>query len=183
MKQSIGSTVSINLAMVFIVVVFAFFGAAISYYKAYKVNNAIAYSIIKYEGYNDLSKTEINRYLSSIGYNQSSIDCGVKSVNIGAQQGKKGVYPENSINENSVANGYCIYLNVNECVKDADGKNVYDKNFKKYSVEHIQYCKPEYYNYIVKTYLQFEIPIVHTMLRIPVYTKTDSIYACYGDNC
>lgn len=176
MKQSIGSTVSINLAMVFIVVVFAFFGAAISYYKAYKVNNAIAYSIIKYEGYNDLSKAEIERYLSSIGYNQSNIDCGEKKVKRNIINNSKTYFPEatdDSNKGNSIRPGYCIYYNIASCLKNEKGEVISDGDE----------CKPEYYNYIVKTYLQFEIPIVHTMLRIPVYTKTDSIYACYGDNC
>ena len=45
MKQSIGYTVSINTVIVFIVITFAFVGGAITYYKAFKINNVIADSI------------------------------------------------------------------------------------------------------------------------------------------
>ena len=45
MKTSIGSTISMNIVFTFIVIIFAFVMAALSYYKAYKVNNIIADSI------------------------------------------------------------------------------------------------------------------------------------------
>lgn len=90
MKQGIGYTVTINIMAIFIVVTFAFLVTTLNYYKAYKVNNVISDSIEKYEGYNDLAKSEISKNLSSIGYVRDKINC--KSGNL-----------------NTETNGYCIY--------------------------------------------------------------------------
>lgn len=72
MKESIGSTASLNIALAFIAIVFAFLAATLSYYKAFKVNNIISNAIEKYEGFNELSINEINEKLSSIGYERFS---------------------------------------------------------------------------------------------------------------
>lgn len=72
MKEGIGFTATINIITIFIVVTFGFLAATLSYYKAYKVNNAIADSIEKYEGYNDLAKTEISQKLAGLGYSQGN---------------------------------------------------------------------------------------------------------------
>lgn len=172
MKQSIGYTVSLNIVIVFIVIIFAFIGGAISYYKAFKVNNIIADNIEKYEGYNALSKAEINKQLSSLGYNMSGVNCGKHKVNgyKGAKEAKAISYQDGSPIDQD--DGYCVYYNVvGDCKSDDDDNEV------------LGYCKAENYNYIVKTYLRFNLPIVNQWLKFPIYTKTNSIYACYGDNC
>lgn len=68
MRESIGSTFLYNLIILFIAIVFAILGSTLMYYKAFKVNTRIINSIQKFEGYNDLAKTEINNTLTSIGY-------------------------------------------------------------------------------------------------------------------
>jgi len=68
MSGPVGHTFIYNLIIVFIVIVFAFLSGTISYYKAFKVNNRIIYSIEKFEGYNRLSKSEIEGTLRTIGY-------------------------------------------------------------------------------------------------------------------
>ncbi len=75
MKQGIGFTATINIITIFIVVTFAFLAATLSYYKAYKVNNAISSSIEKYEGYNSLAKKEISTKLESLGYRKGKHEC------------------------------------------------------------------------------------------------------------
>ena len=75
MKESIGSTASLNIALAFIAIVFAFLAATLSYYKAFKVNNIITNAIEKYEGYNYLSIGEINDKLASLGYQRFNINC------------------------------------------------------------------------------------------------------------
>ncbi len=100
MKESVGYTVTLNIVIMFIVVVFAFLAAALIYYKSNKVNNAIINSIEKYEGFNDLAVAEIERNMISIGYNKHSINCGSSTSN-GCSL----------VNENkSKKNGYCVYL-------------------------------------------------------------------------
>lgn len=95
MKQGISYTVTINIMVVFIVVTFAFLVFTLNYYKAYKVNNAISDSIEKYEGYNELAKTEINNKLTSLGYVRDNDKC----------PNSPNGYGPNLSN----VNGYCIY--------------------------------------------------------------------------
>ena len=94
MKQSISSSVTINIIVVFIVVTFAFLVASLNYYKAYKVNNAIADSIEKFEGYNDLAIREIELKLQSLGYVNGKKSCPDKG-------------PQENTNLENFS--YCIY--------------------------------------------------------------------------
>ncbi len=68
MNTAIGHTFLYNIIIIFILIVFAFIAATLSYYKSFKVNNNIIFTIEKFEGYNDLSLPEINQKLGSMGY-------------------------------------------------------------------------------------------------------------------
>lgn len=72
MKEGIGSAFLLNLIMIFIVLVFAILAITMSYTKAFKVNSMIIDSLEKFEGYNELSKSDISRILTSIGYQAES---------------------------------------------------------------------------------------------------------------
>ena len=76
MKQAIGATQIINYVIIFIVITFGFLIATLSYMKAFKVNSVISKSIEKFEGYNDYSKDEITKNLSTIGYRTGEFSCG-----------------------------------------------------------------------------------------------------------
>ena len=118
MKQGIGFSVTINIIAVFIVVTFAFLVTSLNYYKAYKVNNVIAASLEKYEGYNKLSSAEIDRKLTSLGYIGGNTRCGVK----------RGLVPETKI---SNQHNYCLYK-----------QKVRDKDFKYIIVTYINFNIP-----------------------------------------
>lgn len=66
----------------------------LNYYKGYKVNAYILESILKYSGYNDLSKKDINRIIKGIGYSSEVSNCPIRG----------DVSPVNS------TGSYCIYL-------------------------------------------------------------------------
>lgn len=68
MKESLGSTFTLNVIIIFITILFAILAATLTYYKAFKVNTKIINSIEKFEGYNDLARKEIDNSLTSIGY-------------------------------------------------------------------------------------------------------------------
>ena len=93
MKESIGYTVTLNIVIVFIVVIFAFLSAAIIYFKSNKISNVIMNSIEKYEGYNSLSKSDITLQMESLGYNKSKITCATDKCTL-LNDGK---------------DGYCVY--------------------------------------------------------------------------
>lgn len=68
MREGIGSVFLYNIIIVFILIVFAFLAATMSYAKAFKVNTIIVNAIERYEGYNNLAIEEIRRGLGTIGY-------------------------------------------------------------------------------------------------------------------
>lgn len=68
MKESIGLTFTINIVIIFILVAFVFLGGILSYTKAFKASSLMVKSLEKYEGYNKLSKTQINKDLFTLGY-------------------------------------------------------------------------------------------------------------------
>ena len=99
MKESIGSTASLNIVLTFIAIVFAFLAASLSYYKAFKINNIVKNSIEKFEGYNELAISEINNRLTSLGYQRINVNCD-KNEKFGGQ--------EYELKESG--NGLCIYF-------------------------------------------------------------------------
>ena len=115
MSNPIGHTYMYNFVILFIVIIFAFLAGAMSYYKSYKVNNAIVYSIEKYEGYNDLSKAEISRILTTLGYDSSTPDCsasykGMTLVNDTTKSHNYCIYIEDKVTSGNHANGqYFVY--------------------------------------------------------------------------
>lgn len=102
MRESIGGVYLYNFIIIYIVVVFAFIAAFISYNRAFKVNSRIAHAIEKYEGYNGHvgsgfgtgSIGEINGVLKTIGYSKGTPHCPDK---------------EGQSNINTTDFDYCIY--------------------------------------------------------------------------
>ena len=96
MRESIGTAYLLNIIIIFIVLVFAAITGIISYSKAYKVSTRIGDAIERAEGYNDLSRAEINRVLGSLGYRKGSINCPKRD---GKEGMTDGTYQ------------YCVYRN------------------------------------------------------------------------
>ena len=68
MREAIGSTFLYNIIIIFIVITFGFLSATISYMKAFKINGAVAKSLERFEGYNNLSAQEIDNSMNTLGY-------------------------------------------------------------------------------------------------------------------
>ncbi len=130
MRQSLGEWFTYNIIIIFILIVFGLLSATLSYYKAYKMNSSILYTIDKYEGYNSLSKEEIERNLTTMGYTAGSGTC--------PDRGKLS-----SINETD-KHFYCVYY-----IED-------DTAHGESNTEN----KPLYYNYSVVTYIYIDLPLL-----------------------
>lgn len=78
MREGIGSIFLYNIMILFIVIIFAFLAGTVSYSKAFRVNSKIVNAIEKYEGYNDLAASEINRVLKTLGYKVGGANCKTK---------------------------------------------------------------------------------------------------------
>lgn len=101
MRESIGSTVTYNIIIIFIVVLFAVLAGTMSYFKAFKVNNRIVGIIEKYEGYNELAKAEIRSTLGTLGYRHiDGIVCRVRE--------NSKLYPQDP------SFSYCVHLYCDE---------------------------------------------------------------------
>ncbi|MDD2377912.1 MAG: hypothetical protein PHD10_00775 [Bacilli bacterium] len=102
MREGLGSIFLYNLIIVFIVLIFAFLAATLSYYKAFKVNKYIISIIEKYEGYNNNAKTEIRQKLQTIGYTKGRAKKCATKKDGGVLQTLDNFYP------------YCVYLFSND---------------------------------------------------------------------
>lgn len=158
MREGIGEWFTYNIIFIFILIVFGLLSATISYYKAFKVNNRILYSIDKYEGYNKLSKSEINDTLYSLGYTvNDGSTCPSKRDNGLLTSAQKPNYL------------YCVYYYYDDSSAKEEGKKTTDKK-----------NQPIYYNYSVVTYIYVDLPLVDRF-KVPVYTKGERIYN-FSDN-
>lgn len=150
MKESVGYTVTLNIIITFIIIIFTFISAALIYFKSNKVSNIITDAIEKYEGYNSLSDKEMAVKLASVGYNKSNIKCAT-SVNSSEKNKTKcsliRTLP-NATSANAGKNGYCVYL-----------------------------CNEgEYYYYKIRTNMMINIPIINNILNIPIYSNTNRLF-------
>ena len=154
MNESVGYTVTINIIITFIVIVFIFITNVLIYYKSNKVSNIIVDSIEKYSGLNDLSKEEINKKLSTIGYNKSYTSC---DSTIKADD--KNENDCTLIDESTSNDGYCAYY----CVSKKDT----NKN-------------DEYYYYKVKAKMMINIPILNNIVNASVFSSSENMYNFKG---
>mgnify|MGYP004652854575 FL=1 len=152
MRESIGSVFLYNIIILFIIIVFGILSATISYYKAFKVNERLLYSLDKFEGYNSLSKKEMEEFLSSIGYTYEptgQAGCGTKD-------------DATLVKNDSSKYLYCVYY-----FSDDRGSN--EKKLLNGDKE------PIYYNYAITSYIYVDLPIAGKF-KVPVYTKGERIY-------
>ncbi len=164
MRQSIGTTFMLNFIILFIFLVFAFLAGTLSYYKAYRVNNAIVHAIERYEGYNSYSIAEIEDRLAGLAY-ETSIDgyCPSewKTAEMYVNDYNNPGYLT-TLDDGRGRLGYCIYVYEE------------DNNFAAYGggLE----TTDTYYTYGVLTYLQFQFPGLQYLLKIPIFSRTNRMY-------
>lgn len=158
MRESIGTVSLLNFIIFFIFIVFAFLAATFSYYKAYRVNNAMVAAIEKYEGFNQLSYDEINQKLSNLGYERVNFKCPStkgegKLVNISS---------EPVDNDAKGYTGYCIYRYAKDDAIESD--------------------TDQYDSYEVTTIITFQFPVIQDLLKLRVSARTRRIYN-FEANC
>lgn len=172
MRQSIGGWFTLNIIIIFIVIVFGLLSATISYYKAFKLNSMILDTIEKYEGYNEFAKNEIENNLNAMGYvkNNGAFECPTIKIN---KENKNAV--NSSVDDDNTNQGtshyYCVYYQNN----DGSSNNKVSDNGKTDSEKYNLDGKPIYYNYVVVTYIFVDLPIVG-QFKVPVRTKGERSY-------
>lgn len=101
MRQAVGSAFILNLVIVFITLMMLVFVGSISYSKSYKVKNRIINIIEDNKGYNDNTISEIETFMSNIGY-QISNTATCKEPNKNSKQ----IYPTSDL---KTGYRYCIF--------------------------------------------------------------------------
>ena len=153
MREGIGSVFLYNIIILFVIIVFGLLSATISYYKAFKVNERLLYSLDKFEGYNRFSKEEMEDFLVSIGYTYNP-----DGQNECPKEKNGGVLKM----ANNTSYLYCVYYH-------SDDRGSQEKDELNGDRE------PIYYNYAVTSYIYADLPIVGAF-KLPVYTKGERIY-------
>lgn len=153
MRESIGTVSLLNFIIFFIFLVFAFLAGTFSYYKAYRVNNAIVAAIEKYEGFNEYAYNEMEQKLTNLGYQRVDFNCpekkGANLISLSNQEG-----PVKSKDKNYT--GYCIY---------------------RYSGDSAEKADTDYYDsYEVTTVITFQFPVIQDILKLRVSSRTRRIY-------
>lgn len=145
MKEAIGNSLIFGIVITFIILFMLFFATSLSYTKAFKVKNKIVEILEKHD---DI--------------------LGEKSTN----SGMLNTTVEQEINDVLGEIGYRISNEPNNCPirneKEAVIKNL---------TANYEYCIYEYSTnkgiyYGVTTYIYYEIPVIGTKLRFPVYGET-----------
>lgn len=160
MRESIGTVSLLNFIIFFIFLVFAFLAGTFSYYKAYRVNNAMIAAIEKYEGFNDLSYKEMEQKLTSLGYQRVNFNCPTtkgkgKLVSLKNQDGPVA-------NKDKGYAGYCIYRYANDSSEEVS--------------------TDQYDSYEVTTVITFQFPVIQDLLKLRVSARTRRIYN-FEENC
>ena len=156
MKESIGYTVTLNIIIVFLIILFTFLSAALIYFKSNKVSNVITETIEKYEGYNTYAKSEIGSKLTSWGYNKYKVNCNNYYNKIGS---KERLNCSSSLTDGS--EGYCVFV----C------REMFDSEW--------------YYYYKTSTNMMINIPLINDLLNIPIFSNTNRLYdfECQSEIC
>lgn len=148
-------TQTLNIIIVFILITFAILMGIMSYSKAFRTNSRIVKSIEMCEGYNECSETQINSFLSNLGYSRNQIVCP-------ARDDLEALSKNNGFD-------YCVYkIDENEEIQGSKG----------YCTNDQRECG--YDRYRVVTYMVVDFPLIDR-IRIPVFNITDWIYRFPND--
>ncbi len=206
MRESIGTAFMLNFIILFLFLVIAFLAGTFSYYKAYRVNNYIVNAIEKFEGYNEYSRAEIAKGLSSIAYDinytntpadkcpdvwanssqgwyRGSVSGGSVTVNH-AQYYTEEIYGGRALPDGSyydVRSGSYVTApsGTTQPAWDDEGYCIYLYDNDDNFLAHSgtgPATSDIYYHYGVLTFMTLRFPVVEYFLRIPVFSRTNRMY-------
>lgn len=180
MREAIGSSLLLNIALVVIGVISAILIGSVAYSKAYKVKNRIISIIDEYNGdcFSDKDPScynRINEELTNMGYSSNiSKDCDAIDEKAGANMTNdelknrglisiRRVYPK--LNESG--HKFCVY----EYTQCSNINTVYGNS----------YCinSNQTYYYKVFTFMHFDIPLIGNFLEFDVSGETKSFFGEY----
>ncbi len=188
MHESIGYTATLNIFIVFFVVLFAFIIMSMSYFKANKVSNVVTSAIEKYEGYNSLSEKEIIFKLEALGYAMVDIKCPETNGKCTLVNGTSSKVIVEGVQHSKGDKGYCVYL----CETESNSTSMSET---KNSIASTAGTMAEttvgevagttvngnnddykYYYFRIKTNMLMNIPLINKVLNVSIYSNTNRLY-------
>lgn len=177
MREAIGSSLLLNIALVFIGVISLFLVGSIAYSKAFKAKNQIISVIDSYNGEcfvegnldDDACYKEIESKLTDMGYSSNiSSEC----PDINKSDGDSGVLEIEKVYPPLVKTGhqYCVYKYTLCDVQRIDSSNTKCSDYS----NQLSYYK-------VITFMHFDIPLVGQFLEFQVSGETKSFYDTFAN--
>lgn len=174
MKESISYSFLLNIIILFIFVCAAIITGIFSYYRAFRAGTIIINEIEKYEGFNCVSADSISKKLSGVSYNLPfEVKCKDGETNCITDEGKNyKIYSYNIDAGEDPDSIEKIYLG------DAlSGDPPYYDGASSLCIGGAGYCKmTKKYQYGVYTYMYVNLPVVSSLIKIPIYNKTRVMY-------
>lgn len=164
MKESISYTFLLNIIIVFMVVCGAIIAGVFSYYKAFRANSIISETIEKYEGYNCLSKEEIAKKLTTIGYKTPfNVSCNARDGKCEAdnENGYKIISYDLDLDRLKTTN-HQLYDEPMNSSYICDGTNGCTTN--------------KHYQYGIYTYMYVDVPVVSSLIKMSFFSRTSIMY-------
>lgn len=160
MRESLGSSLLLNIVVIFTGIVILFFVSILSYSKAYRVKNRIVELVEKNGSYENAS-VEIDKSLSEAGYAIANKNLCTSTRVQNHLKNEVGIITDSNdpVVSLNTTNGY------NYCIFEVNSENSYISNGK---------------FYVVVTFVQFEIPIIEDLLTFPVYGETKILGKIYN---
>ena len=145
MKEAVGNALIFNWVIFFLFLMMFLFVGSLIYSRTFKIRNEVITIIEKNQGFNNITRSEINNFLGSVNYRQTS-DYQGRTLR-GRQACQEPATAGNWQTLYDVRDGffYCVYHNI-------------DENY-----------------YRVEVFLSLDLPIVGEFLSFPVASDTRRI--------
>lgn len=174
MKEGISYSFLLNIIILFIFVCAAVITGIFSYYRAFRAGTIIINEIEKYEGFNCVSADSISKKLGGVSYNLPfDVKCKDSETNCITDEGKNyKIYSYNVDAKQYPDSIEKIYLG------DAlSSDTAYYDGASSLCMSGAAYCKmTKKYQYGVYTYMYVNLPVVSSLIKIPIYNKTRIMY-------
>ena len=146
MKEAIGNTFLVTLAILFLSLIMLLLVYSLTYSKAFKAKNKIVSVIEKYNGFTDEAKEEVDKHMHSMGYKTSAYGATCKTLS-----------EDDDLDQSTI-----------KVVHDLSGGD-YD-----YCVYEISSSRGKYYHIV--TFMHFDIPVIGGYLNFEVKGDSRVVY-------
>ncbi len=168
MRDAIGGTLTIQIIIIFLIIVNSYLAFTVNYTKAFRVKNQIISIIEKNEGLTDQARKEIEEYMDKVSYSASYMN-SCSSLSRDASQGEGKEWKSMTHQGGAKTSIYCYAINKQDATGGVDEGTTYAGSY-----------------YSVATFVDINIPILKTFFgeiatKFAIKGETKMIYSS-GNN-